>query len=90
MPLELEPVPAHAAGGLALEHPHPFDVSVIAVADAADGAEAVHGVHDVGIVFGSRAAILSFHEEGILEREAESGKRSSKINTFFLKFTVTS
>ena len=79
VPLELKPVAAGAPFGLALEHPEPFHVGVVGIADAAHAPEAVHGVHNVGALFGSLSTNLSFHEEGILERRKRGRVTFEKV-----------
>ena len=67
MLLELEPVAALAALGLALEDPHPVDVSVVLVANAAHHAVAVHGVDDVGFLLRALAPLAGLQEERVLK-----------------------
>ena len=67
--LQLEPVAALATLRLVLEDPEPLDVGVFLVANAADHSVGVHGVDNVGILFGALSSLASFQEEGILGKK---------------------
>ena len=66
MLLELEPVTAGAPLGLVLVDPHPLDVGVAGVADAAHHAVGVHGVDDVGVLLSPGRALLGLQEKRVL------------------------
>ena len=80
-----------APGRFTLVKPKVFDVGVIGVAVASNHAESVHGIHNIGVIFGSFASNPHFHEERILKMKNsdqsifEFGKnQNAYINSFFL------
>ena len=64
MYFKLEPVTALAPLGSALVEPHKLDVGVFLVTDASNHSVGVHGLNDVGLVFGSLTPARGLHEEG--------------------------
>ena len=83
--LQLEPVAALATLRLVLEDPEPLDVGVFLVANAADHSVGVHGVDNVGILFGALSSLASLQEKGILKKiEQKITTPSSSMRTLTL------
>jgi len=66
MYFKLEPVTALAPLGSALIEPHKLDVCVFLVTDTTNHSVGIHGLNDVGLVFGSLTPDTGLHEEGVI------------------------
>ena len=82
MYFKLEPVTALAPLGSALVEPHKLDVGVFLVTDASNHSVGVHGLNDVGLVFGSLTPASGLHEEGVLQQKQGQTFRLYKKSHF--------